>query len=105
MKAIMKISSGMLRLVVWQKFTNVSEVLAASIIRAMSEMMETTSISETSVNFYEITRRNIPEDSHFHSKCCSGNLAGRDDLRDPDIDGVILLKWLLEKKGVRVWTG
>jgi hypothetical protein len=40
----------LLRRVVWQ-FTNVSEVLAASIIRAMST-------SETSVNFYQATRRN-----------------------------------------------
>jgi hypothetical protein len=31
------LSSGMLRRVVWQKFTNVSEVLAASIIRAMCD--------------------------------------------------------------------
>jgi hypothetical protein len=31
-------------------------------------MMETTSISETSVNFYQTTRRNNPEDSHLHSR-------------------------------------
>jgi hypothetical protein len=29
-------------------------------------MMEAVSTSETSVNFYETTRRNIPEDSHLH---------------------------------------
>jgi hypothetical protein len=49
-------------------------VLAASIIRAITLMMEAASIalkmeavstSETSVNFYQTTRRNIPEDSHF----------------------------------------
>jgi hypothetical protein len=28
-------------------------------------MMEAGSTSETSVNFYQTTRRNIPEDSHF----------------------------------------
>jgi hypothetical protein len=28
-------------------------------------MMEALSISETSVNFYQITRHNIPEDSHI----------------------------------------
>jgi hypothetical protein len=28
-------------------------------------IMEAVSTSETSVNFYEITRRNIPEDSHL----------------------------------------
>jgi hypothetical protein len=31
-------------------------------------MMEAVSTSETSVNFYEITRRNIPEDSHIYGK-------------------------------------
>jgi hypothetical protein len=55
----------MLRLVVWQKFTNVSEVLAASIIALMMEAART---SETSVNFYHTTRRNIPEDSHLHTR-------------------------------------
>jgi hypothetical protein len=29
-------------------------------------MMETASTSETSINFYQTTRRNIPEDSHLH---------------------------------------
>jgi hypothetical protein len=29
-------------------------------------MMEAESTSETSVNFYQTTRRNIPEDSHLH---------------------------------------
>jgi hypothetical protein len=29
-------------------------------------MMEAVSISETSVNFYETTQCNIPEDSHLH---------------------------------------
>jgi hypothetical protein len=29
-------------------------------------MMEEASTSETPVNFYQTTRRNIPEDSHFH---------------------------------------
>jgi hypothetical protein len=40
-------------------FTDVSE---ASIIRAIA------SISETSVNFYQTTRRNIPEDSYLHTR-------------------------------------
>jgi hypothetical protein len=39
-------------------------VLAASIIRALT--MEAISTSVTSVNFYQTTRRNIPEDSHLH---------------------------------------
>jgi hypothetical protein len=44
------------------EFTDVSETFAASIIRAM---MEAASTSETSVNFYQTTRRNNPEDSHL----------------------------------------
>jgi hypothetical protein len=43
-------------------FSDISEVLSASIIRAM----EAASTSETSVNFYQTIRRNNPEDSHLH---------------------------------------
>jgi hypothetical protein len=54
--------SGKLRRVLWWKFTDVSEVHAPSIIRAMIFlMMEAVSTSETSVNFHQST--NIPEDS------------------------------------------
>jgi hypothetical protein len=46
--------------------TDISEVFIASIIRALmmvtTLMMEVASITETSVNFNEITRRNIPEE-------------------------------------------
>jgi hypothetical protein len=42
---------GCCAVVVWQKFTDVSEVLTASIIRAI----------------YQTTRRNSPEDSHLHT--------------------------------------
>jgi hypothetical protein len=53
----------MLRLVVWSKFTDVSEVLAVPIIRAMSTvMMEAASISETSLNVCQTARLNVPED-------------------------------------------
>jgi hypothetical protein len=38
--------------------TDVSEVITASIIRVIT--------SETSVNIYETTRRNVPEDSYLH---------------------------------------
>jgi hypothetical protein len=31
-------------------------------------MMEAESTSETSVNFYQTTRRNNPEDSHLHNR-------------------------------------
>jgi hypothetical protein len=53
-----------LRCVVWYTFTDVSEVLAASII-IISVMMKAASISETSVYFYQTTQRNNPEDSHL----------------------------------------
>jgi hypothetical protein len=43
---------------------NVSEVLAASIIRAM--MMEAARSSETLGNSHQTTRRYNPEDSHLH---------------------------------------
>jgi hypothetical protein len=44
-------------------FTDISEVLAAFIIRVL--MMEAANTSEMSVNFYQTTRCNIPEDSHL----------------------------------------
>jgi hypothetical protein len=58
--------------VVWQKLTDVSEVLGSSIIRAASIiialMMEAAGISETSVNFYQTTRRNNPEEGHLQTR-------------------------------------
>jgi hypothetical protein len=42
-------------------------VFTASIIFAL--MMETVSTSETSVNFYQTTRRNISEDVNFNRYC------------------------------------
>jgi hypothetical protein len=44
---------GILKPVVWYKFTNVSDVLTASIIRAIS--------------FYQATQCNIPEVSHVYT--------------------------------------
>jgi hypothetical protein len=32
-------------------------------------MMETVNTSETSVSVYQTTRRNIPKDSHLHTRC------------------------------------
>jgi hypothetical protein len=55
----------MLRRGVPQKLNDVSEVVTASIIRAM---MEAVSTSDVSVNFYETTRLNFPEDSHLHTR-------------------------------------
>jgi hypothetical protein len=43
-----------------------SHVEIAQRFRAM--MMEAVGTSETSVNFYQTTRRNIPEDSHLHTR-------------------------------------
>jgi hypothetical protein len=51
----------MKRRVVTLKFTDVSEVCTASIIRAM--MMEAVCTSETSVNFNVTTQRYSPEES------------------------------------------
>jgi hypothetical protein len=45
----------------------VSEMLTASIVRAMSVMIKTTCTSETSVSFYQTTRRNIPEDRRLYT--------------------------------------
>jgi hypothetical protein len=48
-------------------YTDVSEVLAASIIRAITYRphMEAASTSETLLNFYQTTQRNNKEDSHL----------------------------------------
>jgi hypothetical protein len=51
----------MLRRVVWQKFTDVTEMLTASFLRAMSHT-EAASNFETTLNLYQTTRRSIPED-------------------------------------------
>jgi hypothetical protein len=47
------------------KVYRVSDVLSAFITRTM---MEAVSTSETSVNLYQTTRCNIPEDSHLHTR-------------------------------------
>jgi hypothetical protein len=63
----------MLSRVVWW-FTDVSEVLAATIVVAV---MMAASTSKTSVIFYRTTPRNIPQDS-LQSNESSGLLKGRD---------------------------
>jgi hypothetical protein len=50
LKAVRWLSSGFLHLVGWYKLTDVSEVLAASIISVISK--------PHTVNFYQMTRRN-----------------------------------------------
>jgi mannose/fructose-specific phosphotransferase system component IIA len=65
-------------------FTGVSEVLTALNITLM---MEAASTSETSANFYQTTRRNIPEDSHLHTR-------RREQLKSQEDDSSIeLMKW------------
>jgi hypothetical protein len=54
----------MLHRVVWLVLTVVSEELSVSI----ALMMEAVSSSETSVNIYQTTRRDFPEDSHLHTR-------------------------------------
>jgi hypothetical protein len=44
-------------------------------------MMEAVSTSETSVNFYETTRRNIPENCHLHAR------RRRENLKSHNVDG------------------
>jgi hypothetical protein len=53
--------------VVWKKFTNVSEDLAATIIRVLIALMEAARTSETLVNFYQTTWHYNPEDSHLYA--------------------------------------
>jgi hypothetical protein len=38
------------------------------VVARIALMMETVSTSETQVNFYQITRRKNPEDSHLHTR-------------------------------------
>jgi hypothetical protein len=45
------------------KMTVICNVAQCSLMIAL--MMEAASTSETSVNFYQTTRRSIPEDSHL----------------------------------------
>jgi hypothetical protein len=67
MAAWRKLSSCMLRRVVWYVLTDVSENLrpTASIIALM---MSAVTSFVTSDNIYQTTRRNIPEDTHVHTR-------------------------------------
>jgi hypothetical protein len=59
-------SFGMMHHVVWWKFTNISKVLTAFMIR----LIEAVSTSEISVNFYQTTWHIIPEHSHLQTCHC-----------------------------------
>jgi hypothetical protein len=48
------------------EITDVSDVLIASDIRMMNALIMVVNTSETSVNFYQTTRRNIPEESRLY---------------------------------------
>jgi hypothetical protein len=60
--ASIRLLSGMLRYVISQKLTDVSEVLIASSIALMIQAVST---SEAPGSFCETARRNIPEESHL----------------------------------------
>jgi hypothetical protein len=38
-------------------------------------------------------------------RCWWGNLRVRDHWRDPGVDGRIILRWILRKWDVEIWTG
>jgi hypothetical protein len=40
-----------------------------SLVEVIALMVEEASTSETSVNVYQTTRRDNPEDSHLHTRC------------------------------------
>jgi hypothetical protein len=61
--SLSEVSYELLKLIEIKKSIDVSEVL----------MMEAVITVETSVNFYETARRDIPEDRHFHT-CRRENL-------------------------------
>jgi hypothetical protein len=66
------LSSGMLRRVVWQKFDDVSQVMtgATNTASMIALMMVAVSTCETSVYFYKITRRSIPEGCNLRNMQC-----------------------------------
>jgi hypothetical protein len=86
------LSSGMLHIVVLWQLTNMSEVLSASIIRAMMESVIT---SETLISSCETTRHDIPADSCLRT-CSHDNLKSYSYILLTEhilTDLIILLHW------------
>jgi hypothetical protein len=54
---------------IWEVNTNM-HVREIVLVKAIALMMAAVSTSETSINFYQTTRRNVPEDSHLHTCRC-----------------------------------
>jgi hypothetical protein len=72
---VMKLNSGIIFRAVLHKYSDFSEVFAASIIRAMSYDDAEKTTSETSGNFYQTARRNIPENGrHQRPYICPSSL-------------------------------
>jgi hypothetical protein len=59
--------------------------------------MEAESTSETSISFYETTRRKILEDSHLHAKFWLQIWKGRENLEAVSVDEREILKFFLCK--------
>jgi hypothetical protein len=54
-------------------------------------MMEAVSMSEKSINFYQTTRRSIPEDSHLHVRKCVSTFK-RSNIISEDYNFIFCLK-------------
>jgi hypothetical protein len=48
--------------------------------------------------------RSLYERREMHRKCKSEVLKGRDHLGDLDVDLKVILKWILKKYDMKVWT-
>jgi hypothetical protein len=66
-RSVLVFGVKILRRAVLQKFTDVSDVLNASIIRAMIIMIERIRCSETFVGICKTTRRIVTEDVQFYT--------------------------------------
>lgn len=65
-----RMKMAVFRRIVWKKFIDVSEILVSSVIEDIIALtMETAGMSQMSVNFYQTTRRNVPEHSRLQSIC------------------------------------